>query len=54
MRIWKIWVVGILTICMSAMILAGCGSDTENKSASNSSPSDVQEIIDRGTLKVGV
>ena len=40
---------------MSVMMLAGCGSDTETKSASNSdNPSDVQEIIDRGTLKVGV
>ena len=55
MRSLKKWVVGILTVCMSVMILAGCGSDTETKSASNSdNPSDVQEIIDRGTLKVGV
>ena len=55
MRSLKKWVVGILTVCMSVMMLAGCGSDTETKSASNSdNPSDVQEIIDRGTLKVGV
>lgn len=55
MRSLKKWVVGILTVCMSVMMLAGCGSDTETKSASNSdNPRDVQEIIDRGTLKVGV
>lgn len=55
MRSLKKWVVGILTVCMSVMMLAGCGSDTETKSASNSdNPNDVQEIIDRGTLKVGV
>lgn len=55
MRSLKKWVVGILTVCMSVMMLAGCGSDTETKSASNSdNPSDVQKIIDRGTLKVGV
>lgn len=54
MKILKRWVLGFLTICMSVMMLAGCGSDTENKSASSSNPSDVQEIIDRGTLKVGV
>ena len=55
MRSLKKWAVGILTVCMSVMMLAGCGSDTETKSASNSdNPSDVQEIIDRGTLKVGV
>lgn len=55
MRSLKKWVVGILTVCMSVMMLAACGSDTETKSASNSdNPSDVQEIIDRGTLKVGV
>ena len=55
MRSLKKWVVGILTVCMSVMMLAGCGSDTETKSASNSdNPRDVQEIIARGTLKVGV
>ena len=31
MRSLKKWVVGILTVCMSVMMLAGCGSDTENK-----------------------
>lgn len=54
MKILKRWVLGFLTICMSVMMLAGCGSDTDNKTASSSNPSDVQEIIDRGTLKVGV
>ncbi|WP_302487166.1 transporter substrate-binding domain-containing protein [uncultured Megamonas sp.] len=54
MRILKRWVMGILTVCMSVMMLAGCGSEADNKTASSSVPSDVQEIIDRGTLKVGV
>lgn len=54
MRILKRWVMGILTVCMSVMMLAGCGSEADNKTASSSAPSDVQEIIDRGTLKVGV
>ena len=58
-RLGKWMALGIIVI-MSMMMFAGCGSETEKKEekksavAKESLPADVQEIVERGVLKVGV
>lgn len=58
MKRLKKYLAVILSVVMAAAVFAGCGGEEKTDTASAidkaSLPKDVQEIVDRGVLKVGV
>ena len=61
MKRLKKWLALGMAAAMSAMLFAGCGSEpaeaektVKETTAEKDFPEDVQEIVDRGVLKVGV